>query len=235
MYIAETFYSVQGEGKYIGVPSFFIRSSGCNLRCEWRDQESGEVTKCDTPYTSWAPNGTIKSIDDLVRDVQRVPAQHVVITGGEPFMQKDLPKLAAELARLGYHITVETNGTLFKELPPEVYLSISPKMSNSVPYDTEYEKVHSNRMRNPETLRKFTARHDYQFKFVVVVPDDLREIQGLQSQLLIPSSKIYLMPEGNNSKAIRDRSLWIIELCKRYGFNFSDRLHIHLWRNEKGF
>ncbi|MBS3105102.1 7-carboxy-7-deazaguanine synthase QueE [Candidatus Woesearchaeota archaeon] len=235
MFIAETFYSIQGEGKYIGVPSFFIRSSGCNLRCEWRDVISGEITKCDTPYTSWNPQGTSRSIDELIQDVRQTPARHVVVTGGEPFLQRYLPQLAEELTHFGYPITIETNGTIFRELPQEVYLSISPKTRNSVPYGSKYEKEHLRQMRNIKVLKKLMARHEYQFKFVVVAPGDIYDIKQLQEELIIPAQYMYLMPEGDNSEVIRTRSRWIVEMCKTLGFNFSDRLHIHLWHNERGF
>ena len=235
MYIAETFYSVQGEGKNIGVPSFFIRTSGCNLRCEWRDLATGELTKCDTPYTSWESDGTFKSLDELVLETKKTPAKHVVITGGEPFMQKELGKLTAALADLGYHITIETNGTIFKELPAEAYLSISPKMSNSIPIGSQYESRHRNLIKTKSVLKELIQHHDYQIKFVVTIPEDLAEITQLQNELRIPSEKIYLMPEGDKSAIIREKSKWLIELCKEYGFNFSDRLHIHIWGSNRGF
>jgi len=235
MYIAETFYSVQGEGKHIGVPSFFIRSSGCNLRCEWRDQKTGEVTKCDTPYTSWEPSGRFVPLEDLVGQAAQTHANDVVITGGEPLMQKDLPELVRMLVGLDYHVTVETNGTIFKELPTETYMSISPKMDNSVPLQSQYEGRHRRLMRNSEALSRFMGRHDYQFKFVVTVPEDMAEIKEIQAELGISSDKIYLMPEGDNTETIRARSRWLVELCKEHGFNFSDRLHIHLWGNNRGF
>ena len=235
MYVAETFYSVQGEGKHIGVPSFFIRSSGCNLRCEWRDQRTGEVTKCDTPYTSWEPKGSFVPLEELVGQAAKTPARHVVITGGEPFLQKDLPELARMLTESGYQVTVETNGSIFKELPTQIYMSISPKMENSIPLGSRYEARHRRLMRNPEALSKFMARHDYQLKFVVASPEDLDDVSELRTQLAIPAGKVYLMPEGDNSETIRERSRWLIELCKEHGFNFSDRLHIHLWGNNRGF
>ena len=71
MKIAELFYSIQGEGALVGVPSFFIRTSGCNLRCSW----------CDTPYTSWHPEGTDLTLDQILDEVRAHPARHVVVTG----------------------------------------------------------------------------------------------------------------------------------------------------------
>src|ERR1700733_342651 len=75
MRISEIFYSVQGEGILAGVPSVFIRTSGCNLRCSW----------CDTPYTSWKPEGEDLTLDAVIEQATAFPtARHIVITGGEP-------------------------------------------------------------------------------------------------------------------------------------------------------
>ena len=235
MYIAETFYSIQGEGKFIGIPTFFIRTSGCNLRCEWRDVGTSEVTRCDTPYTSWNPVGTHESVDELVlHKVMVTNAEYVDITGGEPFLQKELPELASALVSRSYHVSVETNGTIFKELPAEVYMSISPTLNNSVPMGSRYEAMHRQAMRNDDAMRILMDRHDYQFKFVIAEQQDIDDVELLRLALRIPPEKIYLMPEGIDSETIRARSEWIVELCKVHGFNFSDRLHIHLWGNRRG-
>src|SRR3954466_7799699 len=106
MFISEIFYSLQGEGELTGVPSVFVRTSGCNLRCTW----------CDTPYASWNPEGKPMSVDDLVAAVQaHRAARHVVLTGGEPMIAKELAALASKLRLLGYHITIETAATI----PPD--------------------------------------------------------------------------------------------------------------------
>ena len=81
--IAELFYSLQGEGALLGVPSFFIRTSGCNLRCAW----------CDTPYTSWQPEGAELSLDQILDEVRAHPMRHVVVTGGEPMIAPGIIKL----------------------------------------------------------------------------------------------------------------------------------------------
>jgi 7-carboxy-7-deazaguanine synthase len=88
MRISEIFYSVQGEGILAGVPSVFIRTSGCNLRCSW----------CDTPYTSWKPEGEDLSIDEVFdRATAFTAARHVVITGGEPMIASGVVELSARL------------------------------------------------------------------------------------------------------------------------------------------
>ncbi len=115
MYVAETFSSIQGEGMLAGVPSFFIRTSGCNLRCVW----------CDTPYTSWAPEGARVAVDELLLLAERSGLRHVVITGGEPLLQREIGTLIAELTARGHHVTVETAGTIDRavRLRPAVYLA----------------------------------------------------------------------------------------------------------------
>src|SRR5215212_5011823 len=103
MLISEIFYSLQGEGELTGVPSVFIRTSGCNLRCSW----------CDTPYASWNPEGEQRSVAQLVAAVEAFPAtRHVVLTGGEPMIAKEMKTLASEIKRTGRHITIETAATV---------------------------------------------------------------------------------------------------------------------------
>src|SRR6187401_1747850 len=106
MLIAEIFYSIQGEGELTGVPSVFVRTSGCNLRCTW----------CDTPYASWNPEGEPRTIAQIVAAVQNHPnAHHVVLTGGEPMIVKEIRPLAAEIKAAGRHITIETAATVAPE------------------------------------------------------------------------------------------------------------------------
>src|SRR5580693_3384724 len=94
--VSEIFYSIQGEGILAGVPSVFVRTSGCNLRCAW----------CDTPYASWNPEGEPRTVEEIIAAVQsHAAARHVVLTGGEPMIAKEIRELAAELKLLGYHIT----------------------------------------------------------------------------------------------------------------------------------
>src|SRR3569833_1893609 len=101
--IAELFYSIQGEGSLVGVPSFFIRTTGCNLRCSW----------CDTPYTSWQPEGVEMSLDRMLEEVRAHPMRPGVVTGGEPMIAPDSVPLCERLREAGLHITVETAGTVF--------------------------------------------------------------------------------------------------------------------------
>src|ERR1700727_3181099 len=116
MKIAEIFFSVQGEGSLVGVPSVFVRTSGCNLRCVW----------CDTPYTSWTPQGPEMTLDSILEEVKRHPASHTVVTGGEPMIAPEIAPFTEALHRAGQHITIETAGTVFAPVLCDL-MSISPK------------------------------------------------------------------------------------------------------------
>lgn len=138
--------TLQGEGKTTGIPSLFIRTSGCNLRCAW-EMKDGSVSLCDTPYSS---HQVIEYEDWEVDDIIAIVKQnignmkHVVISGGEPTRQhKALAELCRKLKTLNLIITVETNGTVFdKKFARYVDLfSISPKLEDSIPTMEKMKKV----------------------------------------------------------------------------------------------
>ena len=222
MKIAELFYSLQGEGSLVGVPSVFIRSSGCNLRCAW----------CDTPYTSWQPEGTELDLNRIVDEVRAHPARHVVITGGEPMIQPEMVPLTERLRALGLHITIETAGTVFQPVACDL-MSISPKLSNSTPGGS-FAEPHERLRIQPVVLRELMARYQYQLKFVVENPADLAEIRALMEMLDAPRERVILMPEGTERARLAERGLWLAEICKEEGFRFSPRLHIDLWGSLRG-
>jgi len=126
MKVAEIFYSIQGEGKLAGIPSTFVRASGCNLRCGW----------CDTPYASWDPEGEELAVDQIVARVEEFGGSHVVLTGGEPLIMPDIAQLCDRLKRREKHVTVETAATIFKPLACDL-ASLSPKLANSTPTQRE--------------------------------------------------------------------------------------------------
>src|SRR5688572_13473577 len=104
MKVAEVFFSIQGEGSLVGVPSAFVRTTGCNLRCEW----------CDTPYTSWEPEGEDLAVATVLARVASYNVRHVVVTGGEPLIAAGVEELCGGLRAAGHHITVETAATVFR-------------------------------------------------------------------------------------------------------------------------
>ncbi|HEY1182680.1 MAG TPA: 7-carboxy-7-deazaguanine synthase QueE [Bryobacteraceae bacterium] len=222
MKIAELFYSLQGEGSLVGVPSVFIRTSGCNLRCSW----------CDTPYTSWQPEGTELDLNRIVDEVRAHPARHVVITGGEPMIQPEMVPLTERLRALGMHITIETAGTVFQPVACDL-MSISPKLSNSTPGGS-FAEPHDRLRIQPAVLRELMARYEYQLKFVVENPADVAEIRALLEALDAPRERVILMPEGTEHARLVERGQWLAEICKEEGLRFSPRLHIDLWGSRRG-
>jgi 7-carboxy-7-deazaguanine synthase len=223
MRISEIFYSVQGEGVLAGVPSVFVRTSGCNLRCSW----------CDTPYASWTPEGEELSIDAIVDRVTGFPAaRHVVITGGEPMIANGVAELSERFRALGLHITFETAGTVLAAVACDL-MSISPKLENSTP-DGVFHDRHEQLRIQPEVLQRLTREYDYQLKFVVAKESDLAELQAIVKTLDAPAEKVILMPEGITSEALSERGRWIAELCKTHGYRFGPRLHVYLYGNRRG-
>ncbi|PYT26019.1 MAG: radical SAM protein [Acidobacteria bacterium] len=222
MKIAEIFHSLQGEGSLVGVPSVFVRTSGCNLRCVW----------CDTPYTSWQPEGEERSLDAILSAVAAYPARHAVVTGGEPMIASGIVDLTERLRARGLHITIETAGTVFAPVACDL-MSISPKLANSTP-EGSWAAQHDRLRFQPDVLRRLMSAYDYQLKFVVAQPEDLEEIQQMLDRLGADHDKVILMPEGVDASVLRERSLWLAEIAKREGFRFSPRLHVDLWGNRRG-
>ena len=226
MKIAEVFYSIQGEGLLAGVPSVFLRTSGCNLRCHW----------CDTPYTSWQPEGADQSVDELLRYVRKSGARHTVVTGGEPFLQPQLAELCIALSDAGQHITIETAGTVYRDVVCDL-MSLSPKLANSTPHEKDegrWAAQHERLRYQPDVLRRFLASYPYQLKFVVSNEADLAEVERIVADTRADRDRVLLMPEGTTPQAIAAASLWIVEACKRTGFRYSPRLHVHIWGDKRG-
>ncbi|MFH0988983.1 MAG: 7-carboxy-7-deazaguanine synthase QueE [bacterium] len=234
MQISEIFHSIQGEGMLAGTPSVFIRTSICNLRCWW----------CDTPYTSWAPEleqMTVSQIYSRVRHLaanQASPSRHVVITGGEPLLQRhELPDLCAILSADGYHCTIETNATIFIPLRAQL-ISMSPKLSNSTPRG-KFERSHERYRLRPDVISQYLELYrppdaNVQFKFVIDSENDLIEVERLAQQASIPLENILLMPQAREQDELREKTEWLKTLCQRRGYRLSPRLHIELFGNRRG-
>jgi 7-carboxy-7-deazaguanine synthase len=230
MLISEIFFSLQGEGSLTGVPSVFVRTSGCNLRCVW----------CDTPYASWNPEGKPHTIDAIVAAVQsHRTARHVVLTGGEPMIAKDIHALATELRMLGYHLTIETAGTVAPGGIACDLASLSPKLLNSTPHQAEHaawRKKHEAIRWQPAVVREWLAACPWQLKFVIAAPADLDELEGMLGSLGqgIPRDRVFLMPEATTAAGQRERAGWLSELCKSRGYRYAHRLHLDLYGNRRG-
>ena len=229
MLISEIFYSIQGEGLLTGVPSVFVRTSGCNLRCNW----------CDTPYASWNPEGEAMTIPAILREIEKHPARHVVLTGGEPMIAKGIRELADEIKQRGHHLTIETAGTVAPENIACDLASLSPKLLNSAPdsrLGATWRKKHEALRWQPAVVRAWIDAYVYQLKFVVAQPGDLEEIEGMLVALdrEVPPHRVLLMPEGTNSESMRERAAWLGELCKARGYRYAHRLQIELYGNQRG-
>ncbi|RLE20263.1 MAG: radical SAM protein [Acidobacteria bacterium] len=224
MLISETFTSLQGEGTLVGMPSFFIRTSGCNLRCSW----------CDTPYTSWSPEGVRRSVADLVTEASGSGVRHVVVTGGEPLLQREIGLLTRALASEGFHITVETAGTVAPDFICDL-LSASPKTANSDPKGRWYER-HRRIRADVEPLRALILRFPViQLKFVVRNGGDVFDIRQLLEQMPpVECNRILLMPEGRTPVEVARTAAIVAALCLEHGFRYTPRLHLDLFGGRRG-
>jgi 7-carboxy-7-deazaguanine synthase len=228
MRISEIFHSIQGEGKLLGLPSVFVRVSGCNLRCTW----------CDTPYASWHPEGEQIQLPEILTRVRAYGCSHVVLTGGEPLVMPEIEQLCFSLAAERMHVTVETAGTIYKPLPVDL-VSLSPKLSNSTPDLNTHGQLaigHEKRRLNVPVLQQFIdTAPDLQFKFVIQTPADLDEVQQILAQLRgWHPQDVLLMPEGNDPDLLAQRSQWLVDQCRERGFRFCPRLHVMIWGNRRG-
>jgi len=208
MKIAEIFLSVQGEGPQVGMISWFIRTSGCNLSCNW----------CDSKY---ANEGKEMSISEIIDSLPPNECNNVVITGGEPLLQKDLLEL---LSCLPHKIYVETNGTIYdsKLIGMATYI-VSPKL----------QFMNDAYM---ETLKKW--KYQGTFKFVIGSRKDFDDALKLCKELKLEQTldPVYFMPKGTDQKTINTNIINIVEWLKKdapWG-RVSLRLHITLYGNKRG-
>src|SRR5687767_12503278 len=214
MKVSEVFHSIQGEGKLAGIPSAFVRASGCNLRCTW----------CDTPYASWEPEGENLAPGEIVRRVLAFGSKHTVVTGGEPMFMPDAVELCAALREAGQHVTIETAATVFKPVQFDL-ASLSPKLSNSTPVtreDGRFAEMHERQRLNFEVIQQFIdASPDFQLKFVVSDQKDVDEIEQILVKLRgVEPADVLLMPEGIDAATLASRASWIADLCKRTGYRY---------------
>lgn len=230
----EIFASVQGEGPSAGAPVAFVRLSRCNLACVW----------CDTAYT-WhfggddrphragvvfdrRANQVTLAVTDVADRIGALGQTRLVVTGGEPLLQAGpLTALLDQLPDMS--VEVETNGTT--TAPPRLdariaQYNVSPKLAHSGnPAELALR---------PERLAAYAADPRAWFKFVIARPEDVDEVLALQIAHAIPADRIFLMPEGTDSAALRARQDWLVALCLGHGFRLSDRLHIHLFGDTRG-
>lgn len=180
------------------------------------------------------------SVDEMVVKVKELgpAARHVVVTGGEPMIMPEIVALCGELKSAGYHITIETAATVFKDLAVDL-ASLSPKLSNSTPWEREggkFAAAHEKQRINVEVIQKFIdTSPDFQLKFVVSEWKDLAEIDELLKQLRgWKNEDVQLMAEGTDARTLEERALWLADVCKERGWRLTPRLHVMIWGNRRG-
>jgi len=257
IYLVEHFYSIQGEGRYVGTPSLFFRFGGCNMKCEGfgcseTANDGVTVLGCDTVYAvnkehfafSWIP---IKNSDELISvlDLYELPepndeglnAVDIVLTGGEPLIYANDEMFVAfleKLTALGHQITFETNGSLdvdFEKYPiyKKCIFALSVKLSNSG------EPLHK-RIRGDVIYNIAANAKDAFFKFSIDAESINIALEEEIDSIKIhaPKTKVYCMPVGGTKAEVEANTEPLIEFCKAKGYNFSDRLHIRVWDANKG-
>jgi len=249
--INELFESLQGEGVLAGVPSVFVRTSGCNLRCWF----------CDSYHTSWEPTHSWMGLDEIVGRVAEFDADHVVLTGGEPLIHDEAVALIERLSDRGYHVTVETNGTIAPPPGTPIDLaSVSPKLASSTPtperppaggetadsdegadsgemaVDDWQQRHEANRI-DYGALTALVERFAFQLKFVLTGREDLPEIEALIADLRgrtgteIANRDVLLMPEGQTREGLADTRREVAEVAIDAGYRYTPRLHVDLWND----
>ena len=226
--VAETFYSIQGEGQTVGIPAVFLRLAGCNLLCNnpfgWR---------CDT-IEVWQ-KGTSKLFKDVLTMEEVVAMRngaHLVITGGEPLMHQDAIVDYLNWFRAENFFTpiieVETNGTIVPNqhlLDKVDYWNCSPKLITSgEPFEKRVNEVAL------ATIRDKGRNHI--FKFVITNIEDMFELSEDYGKLEL--TNIMLMPAGATQEELARTMPFVAELCKTMNFRFSPRLHIDIWNKKTG-
>lgn len=267
--ICDLFTSIQGEGKYAGIPSIFIRVSGCNLRCVFR----GSI--CDTPYSSFTPEKSSYTIDDIKKEIASHPkVNHIVITGGEPLLyKKEIESMLNTIWEDRFVVTIETNGSLPMLNPAGKFkialYSVSPKLHTSIPEvgqevetphgkhvfkQDEVERLEKTRINTKNLVDIVMYSNDYQFKFVYSGPDCIKEIEEIYSKMRgyvendekykysvsyfkshSPESHTMLMPEGVTKEQLASKRLEMSNVCLEKGWMYTDRLHILIWGDKRGF
>ena len=227
MRIAELYQSVQGEGEYLGTPSVFLRTTGCNLRCWF----------CDTPFTSWRPEGSDVPLPELLDKLLSFDCEHVVITGGEPLLPQEIESLTAALLQAGRFLTIETAGTVFRPVSCDL-MSISPKLENSTPSEersARWSTRHEQLRHRPEVIRELISRYRYQFKFVIDEPADVAQVEAYLAEFPeIDRTRVWLMPQAVSAIELTEKSTWLEALATESGFRFTSRWHIAEFGNVRG-
>jgi 7-carboxy-7-deazaguanine synthase len=249
-YLTEQFFSIQGEGKYAGTPSYFLRTGGCNLSCPGFGAEykvDGETKKgCDTYFAvdshfarQWQKvSESQPMIESLSENFARIGYDpDVVITGGEPLMyhtDNTFYEIISWLVARGIRVTFETNGTI--EIDFDAYpayrscvFALSLKLRNS--------GEPKNKRINPQALQNIRDNTQESFlKFTIdaslVESTALEEINEIRE--ILPDLDLYCMPVGESRETIWHNDRKVFEFCMKHNFRYSDRLHIRVFDTTQG-
>ena len=242
--IADLHLCIQGEGRDTGTPAILVRMIGCNLNCQFQD------SVCDSAYTSWRPESgkySLKDIKDFVRANPQI--KYAFVTGGNPSFKPSLLQMIVNTLKAnGMYVAIEDNGTLYSPFSNIDFVTLSPKLSNSVPVPGKivndpvmmgYEVTEQDRDKHEKYRKRYSSmqrwiqNYDYQLKFVVSEKEQLEEIETLVRAIGADKSRVYLMPEGINREQLNSRRQWLVELCIEKGYKFTDRLHIVTYGNKR--
>lgn len=230
--INEAFVSLQGEGRLAGVPSTFVRVTGCNLRCAW----------CDSRTSSWEPAGERAGLDAIVRACAEGP-RHVVLTGGEPLLFAPVAELSRRLRAAGHHVTIETAGTVTLPGLACDLVSLSPKLPHATPDDPVWGPRHEARRWRPEILRALMKEHPWQLKLVVRAhdPQRLRDDVAIVLEMIealeiddADRSRVLLMPECVDPQRLSADYAALVPVCIEHGLTLGPRLHIAIFGHTPG-
>jgi len=175
------------------------------------------------------------SVDAILEHIEQYDCEHVVVTGGEPMLSHEIESLTLRLHTAGKVITIETAGTILADVHADL-MSISPKLSNSIPVkDPDWAHRHDARRDQPTVIHELIKRHPYQIKFVVDQREDVNEIEDyLNRYPEIDRANVYLMPQGITAEMLAERMPWIEETAAQLGCQVTRRMHIELWGNVRG-
>lgn len=224
--ICEMFYSIQGEGRLQGVPSVFLRLTGCNLNCEWCDTSEVLENHTRVKYTD----------GELLQEIKKYPCSHVVITGGEPTLCREINSWILLFKENGYMVTVETNATIPINLACDL-VSMSPKLSNSIPVSAGNRGImdsHDRKRINIEAIKNFIKHQDYQIKFVCrALQSDMDEVKGILEQIgTYDNTKVMIMPLADSRDELYAIQRDLVRLCISNNFRYANRLQLQIWDND---
>jgi len=250
LFLVEHFYSIQGEGRYCGVPSLFFRFGGCNMQCigfgcSMISPSGAKILGCDTVYAvnkehfakTWVEITQLDQLLQIVDTYDLPPKVDIVLTGGEPLLNyddKNLVEFITYFILRNHRVTFETNATIninFDKYPiyKKCTYALSVKLSNS-------GENFSKRIKPQSIISYEQNTKDSFFKFSI---DSNSICLGLDEEIdeiisLAPSLQVYCMPVGANKHELDLNSKPLIEFCKNKGYTYSDRLHIRIWDQMHG-